>query len=116
MYKGLAFIAYSVKDVPGAIKFYRDVVGFKPGDLFGDHWAEFEVGDITFGVGNGEAIGIMAGSQACAAFEVEDVAAERERLAALGAPVTDVFDSRICSSCFVTDPEGNRFALHQRKR
>lgn len=116
MYKGLAFIAYSVKDVPGAIKFYRDVVGLKPGGMFGDHWAEFDIGDATFGVGNGESIGIMAGSQASAAFEVDDIAAERERLAALGAPVTDVFESPVCRSCFVTDPEGNRFALHQRKR
>jgi len=36
MYKGLAFIAYSVKDVPRAIAFYRDVVGLKPGEMFGD--------------------------------------------------------------------------------
>jgi len=70
---------------------------------------------MTFGVGDGESIGIKAGSQASAAFEVDDIAAERERLAALGTPVTDVFDSPVCRSCFVTDPEGNRFALHQRK-
>jgi len=116
MYKGLAFIAYSVKDVPRAIAFYRDVVGLKPGEMFGDHWAEFDIGDMTFGVGNGESIGIIAGSQASAAFEVEDIAAERERLKALDVPVSDVFGSTSCSTCFVTDPEGNRFALHQLKR
>ena len=115
MYKGLAFIAYSVKDVPGAIKFYRDVVGLKPAEMFGDYWAEFDVADSTFGVGNGESIGIMPGTCSSAAFEVDDVAAERERLAAHGVTVTDVFESPMCRSCFVTDPEGNRFALHQRK-
>ena len=116
MYKSLAFIAYSVKDVPGAIAFYRDVIGLKPGDMFGDHWAEFDVGDFTFGVGNGESIGIMAGSCASAAFEVDDIQTEHDRLSARGVKVSDVSDSPFCRTCFVTDPEGNRFALHQRKR
>jgi|SRR5215467_8622598 len=115
MYRELAFVAYSVKDVPRAIAFYRDVIGLKPSDMFTDYWAEFDIGDMTFGVGDGESIGIAAGSQASAAFEVEDIAVERERLVALGVPVTEVFDSPMCRSCFVTDPEGNRFALHQRK-
>ncbi len=108
MYKDVAFIAYSVKDVPRAIAFYRDVVGLKPGQAFGEHWAEFDIG-------NGESIGIMAGSQASAAFEVDDIAKERERLRAAGVTVSDLMDSPVCTSCFVTDPEGNRFALHQRK-
>ena len=115
MIKEFAFIAYSVRDVPRAVEFYRDVVGLKPGASFGEHWAEFDVGSSTFGVGNGESIGIMPGSQASAAFEVDDIAAMRERLAASGVSVGDVIDAPVCSSCFVTDPEGNRFALHQRK-
>src|SRR5215472_3018996 len=101
MYKGLAFVAYSVKDVPRAVAFYRDVVGLKPSQMFTDYWAEFDVGDMTFGVGDGESIGIKAGSQASAAFEVEDVVAERERLAANSVPVTEVYDNPMCLSCFV---------------
>jgi len=115
MYKNLAFIAYSVKDVPRAVKFYRDVVGWKQGASFGDVWVEFDVGDVTFGVGDGERIGIAAGSCATAAFEVDDIAAEHDRLARQGVKVTDVSDSPSCRSCFVSDPEGNRFALHQTK-
>src|SRR5215472_561878 len=115
MYKELAFIAYSVKDVPRAVAFYRDVIGLKPSDMFTDYWAEFEVGDMTFGVGDGESIGIKAGSQASAAFEVDDIAKERERLLAAGVTVSDLMDSPMCTSCFVTDPEGNRFALHKRR-
>ena len=115
MYKGLAFIAYSVKDVPSAVKFYRDVVGLQPGDMFTDFWAEFDVGDTTFGIGDGESIGIKAGSQGSAAFEVEDIDAEHDRLKKLGVEIGDVFDNPMCRACFVTDPEGNRFALHQRK-
>lgn len=115
MIKEVAFIAYSVKDVSRSVAFYRDVVGLTPAGLSSPHWVEFDVAGVTFGVGNGEAIGIAPGSQFSATFEVDDIAAERERLASQGVKVSDVFDGKICQSCFVTDPDGNRFALHQRK-
>jgi predicted enzyme related to lactoylglutathione lyase len=115
MIKEMAFVAYSVRDVPAARAFYRDTMGLTPGDSFGDHWAEFELGNVTFGIGNGEPLGIIPGSSFSATFEVGDVAAERERLLALGVPVTEIHDSPVCFSAFVTDPEGNRFGIHQRK-
>ena len=115
MIEGMAFVAYSVRDVPKAVAFYRDTMGLKPGDLFGDHWAEFDVDGVTFGIGNGEPLGITPGTSFSATFAVADVAAERARLLALGIPVTDVNESPVCYSAFVTDPEGNRFGIHQRK-
>lgn len=116
MIKDVAFIAYSVKDVPRAVAFYRNVVGLKPNEsMFGDHWAEFDVGATAFGVGNGEAIGIAPGSQCSAVFEVDDLSAMRDRLIAGGVEVSDPMSSPVCTSFFVTDPDGNRFALHQRK-
>jgi predicted enzyme related to lactoylglutathione lyase len=116
MIKDLAFVAYSVRDVPRSTTFYRDTVGLTPGESFGDKWMEFDVGRTTFGIGNGEALGIAPGSQFSAAFEVDDVAAIRSRLAELGVQVTEVSESPVCFTCFVTDPDGNRFALHQRKQ
>lgn len=116
MVKDMAFVAYSVRDVPKAIAFYRDVIGLKPGASFGEHWAEFDVGNTAFGIGNGEPLGIIPGTSFAATFEVDDVAAERERLLAAGVPVTDVHESPVCCSAFVTDPEGNRFGIHQLKR
>src|ERR1700722_10732123 len=116
MVKDMAFVAYSVRDVPKAIAFYRDVIGLKPGLSFGDHWAEFDVGSTTFGIGNGEPLGITPGTSFAATFEVDDVAAERERLLKAGIPITDVHESPVCWSAFVTDPEGNRFGIHQLKR
>jgi predicted enzyme related to lactoylglutathione lyase len=115
MMKELAFLAYSVRDVPAATAFYRDTVGLAPGDLASDKWVEFNVGGTTFGIGNGESLGIAPGSSFGAAFEVDDVAAERERLLSKGVTVTEVFEAPACYSAFVTDPEGNRFAVHQRK-
>jgi predicted enzyme related to lactoylglutathione lyase len=115
MIKDMAFVAYSVRDVPAAIAFYRDVMGLIPGDSFGDHWAEFNVGGVAFGIGNGEPLGITPGTSFSATFEVDDVAAERERLLKAGVPVTEIHESPVCFSAFVTDPEGNKFGIHQRK-
>jgi predicted enzyme related to lactoylglutathione lyase len=115
MEKKMAFVAYSVRDLPAAKAFYRDTIGLTPGDMFGEHWAEFDVGGVAFGIGNGEPLGITPGTSFSATFEVDDVKAERQRLLDLGVPVTDVMDSPVCFSAFVTDPEGNKFGIHERK-
>ena len=115
MVRDLAFIAYSVRDVPAAIVFYRDVMGLTPGDIFSEHWAEFSVGTMTFGIGNGEPLGIVPGSSFSAMFEVDDAAGERERLLAAGVTVSDLSEAPNCWSAFVTDPEGNKFGIHQHK-
>jgi len=113
--KDMAFIAYSVSDVPRATAFYRDVIGLTPGQSFGDHWVEFNVGATAFGIGDGTPLGFMPGQSTGAAFEVEDITGMRERLVQQGVAVSDVHPFPNCSACFVTDPEGNRFALHQLK-
>lgn len=115
MVKDLAFVAYSVRDVPAAIAFYRDVVGLPPGQMFGEHWAEFDLGTTAFGIGNGESLGMQPGASSGAAFEVDDIAGSREKLIANGVKVTELHEFPNCSACFAWDPEGNHFALHQRK-
>jgi hypothetical protein len=62
--------ANEVRDVPAAAAFYRDTIGLTPGESFSDHWAEFELGSLTFGVGNGEPLGIAPGSSFSATFQV----------------------------------------------
>jgi predicted enzyme related to lactoylglutathione lyase len=115
MIKDIAFFAYSVSDVPRARDFYRDVLGLQAGDSFGDHWIEFNVGSTTFGIGNGEGLGFKPGASTGAAFEVDDMNAMRERLKASGVEVGEVHEFPACVTCFASDPEGNRFALHQRR-
>jgi catechol 2,3-dioxygenase-like lactoylglutathione lyase family enzyme len=115
MITGLAFIAYSVRDVAKARAFYCDVMGLTPAQEFGDFWIEFDVAGTTFGIGNGEPLGIVPGTSFAATFEVDDVAKERDRLLGLGVPVTELRESPICWMAFVTDPEGNTFGIHQRK-
>lgn len=115
MVKEIAFFAYSVRDVPKAIAFYRDVLGLTPGHLFSDHWAEFDIGGVAFGVGNGEPLGYAPGQSFGAAFEVDDIAAMREKLTAAGITVSEIHDFPSCHAAFAHDPEGNKFSLHQRK-
>lgn len=114
MVKDMAFIAYSVRDVPAATVFYRDVLGLQPGESFGEHWVEFNVGSTAFGIGNGEGLGFEPGKSTGASFEVDDIESMRERLASNGVQVTEIHSFPSCSACFVTDPEGNKFALHQK--
>lgn len=116
MITDIAFFAYSVRDVPAAIAFYRDVLGLQPGELVNEHWAEFAVGDMTFGVGNGEPLGMPPGKSFGAMFEVDDINAERARLVKAGVDASDVHDGPVCLSVFFADPEGNKLGIHQRKK
>lgn len=115
MVKDIAFFAYSVRDMPRARAFYSETLGLPPGDSFGDHWIEFNIGSATFGIGNGEGLGFEPGSSTGAMFEVDDIEAMRERLKAAGVEVGEVHEFPACAACFARDPEGNRFGLHQRR-
>lgn len=115
MVKDLAFFAYSVRDVARAKAFYGETLGLAPGDSFGDYWVEFNVGNTTFGVGDGTPLGFEPGASTGAAFEVDDLEAMRQRLKGAGVEVGDVLEFPACVTCFARDPDGNRFALHQRR-
>lgn len=116
MVRDLAYIAYYVRDVPQAQRFYADVLGLKAGEWFNDMWIEFDLGNATFALdGTGEELGITPGTSTGAAFEVDDIQTMRQRLVDAGVQVTEVYEFPPCRACFASDPEGNRFALHQRK-
>lgn len=115
MVKDIAFFAYSVRDVPRARAFYGETLGLKESSSSSDHWVEFDVGNATFGIGNGQPLGWEPGSSTGAAFEVDDLQGMRERLKTSGVEVGEVHEFPACVTCFGRDPEGNRFALHQRR-
>jgi predicted enzyme related to lactoylglutathione lyase len=115
MIKNVAFFAYSVRDVPAGIAFYRDVIGLKPSEMVSEHWAEFDVGGMTFGIGNGEPLGMPPGKSFGAVFEVDDINAERERLLKAGVKASEVHEGPVCFSVFLEDPEGNKLGIHKRK-
>ncbi len=95
MIKELSFIAYYVRDVPRARKFYGEVLGLKPGQWFNDEWI-IDLGNATFALdGTGEELGVTPGTSIGAAFEVDDIHAMRERLVDAGARVTEIYDSML---------------------
>jgi len=93
--KSLAFIAYPVSDIKKSTSWYRDVMGFVPGEMASEHWVEFETGGVT--------------------FEMSDLDGAVAALKAKGVEMTKVMDMPSCRATFVKDPDGNRIALHQRK-
>lgn len=115
MIKGIAFIAYSVRDVPRAVAFYRDVLGLEVGEAFNEGFVEFDAGSSSFAV-DGDPPGYEPGTSTGVNFEVDDIVAAHQRLVDNRVDVSQVYEFPTCSVCFAKDPEGNRFALHQRKK
>jgi predicted enzyme related to lactoylglutathione lyase len=112
--KDVAVIAYAVTDVPRAVAFYRDVLGLQTGESFNESYVEFNVGSTAFAV-DGEPPGYEPGTCTGLNFEVDDLAAFREHLVENNVDVTDIYEFPTCSVFFAEDPDGNRFALHQRR-
>lgn len=116
MIKDVAFVAYAVSDVPRAVAFYRDVLGLQPGESFGEHFVEFNVGSTAFALDGEPPPGSEPGTCTGMNFEVDDISAAHGHLVANNVHVSQVYNFPACSICFAKDPDGNGFALHQRKR
>ncbi|MDQ6766630.1 MAG: VOC family protein [Candidatus Eremiobacteraeota bacterium] len=113
MITGVDLFEFSVRDAAKTIAFYKDVLGMRPTEET-EQGAEFTLGDgTTFGIWqpDDEQYPIGAGIM----FAVPDAKAAVEQLRARGAQLSDVMESRVCFMSFGTDPEGNRFMIHQRK-
>lgn len=110
----VAFVMYPVTDMPRALAFYRDGLGFTPGDLQSDFWNEFEIGGTTFGIGSFEQVG-KAGTAQSLAIEVDDIVAFRAELGTRGIVAGEAHELDNCFIGVVDDPDGNKIWLHQRK-
>ncbi len=117
-YKEIAFVAYPVRDVLKARKFYEGVLGLKPNAPLkaeDQQFIEYDLGPSTLAIGCSEQ---WQPSQdgASAALEVEDfdaaVATLKEHKIE---PIIGPYDGPICRMVTVRDPDGNKITLHQRK-
>jgi predicted enzyme related to lactoylglutathione lyase len=111
----IAFTMYPTSDLQRAVAFYRDVLGLTPGSLMTDFWAEFEIGDGTFGLGSFEQAGTPGTAQSLA-INVDDMAAFRAALRERGYESNEPFETQICYISMVRDPDGNQVWLHQSKQ
>lgn len=115
--RGIDTHHYLAKDLQRAIAFYRDVLGLTPSETASwDHGTEFELGDgSTFGVFK------MPNDTwyPCGGvvFAVEDIKAMAGRLEESGVHfyTHGVMETPACWIAWCEDPEGNNFAVHQRK-
>lgn len=111
----IAFTMYPVTDLSRAKAFYLEALGLAPGGIATDYWFEFEVAGGTFGIGNFEQVG-TAGTAQSLALEVPDLAALRAALATRGIESSEPTQLATCAIAVVSDPDGNRIWLHEKKR
>lgn len=110
----VAFVMYPVTDMPRATDFYSGVLGLERSGLESDYWVEFDVGGMTFGIGNFEQVG-KPGTAQSLAIEVSDMSAARAELAGRGVESSEPFETQVCYISTLSDPDGNQIVLHQAK-
>lgn len=114
---GVDFVPVSTKNFDAATMFYGETLGLPRSVYRPDrHFAEFETGNLTLSVIDGEAMGIGHNvSHNAIALHVDDVEAARETLEQRGVEFQgDTFDTGVCHMAFFSDPDGNALMLHHR--
>ena len=114
---GVDFATIFVKDYPGAVAFYGDVLGLEHSADYGKiPGGEFETGNLTLQVMDAASIGQeFAPSGHPLAFHVDDVENARGALEAQGVQfMAETMDSGVCHMAFFKDPDGNALMLHHR--
>ncbi len=114
---GVDFVPLSTRDIDAACAFYGDTLGLPRSVYLPErNYAEFEVGNVTISIVEGEKMGIGHHVQTLAlALHVDDVAAARAALEERGVQFRgDVLDTGVCHMGFFADPDGNALMLHHR--
>jgi len=116
MIKEIAFIGYPVTDVARARKFYEETFGLKPTMVVPDgNWVEYDIGPNTFAIGRYEGWNLAEGGPMLA-FEMDNFDDAIARLKAAGVKFCmESFESPVCHSAIIKDPDGNALMIHRRK-
>ncbi len=114
---GVDFVAVSTGDLEAAAAFYGDTLGLRRSVFMPErNFAEFETGNLTISVIDGEKMGIGHHvNRNALALHVDDVAASRAQLEERGVSFApDTLDTGVCHMAFFADPDGNALMLHHR--
>lgn len=114
---GVDFVAVPTDDFDASFRFYREVLGLPCVARYGTMpGAEFQAGNLTLALMQNDAFGQeFRPNTMPIAFRVDDVAAAREHLEAVGVRFsTPTFDSGVCHQAIFADPAGNPLDLHHR--
>lgn len=109
----LVEVVLYVRDMDGAIRFYRDTLGLEL-DYESEHWTTFKTGACTLALHATE-LREPGSGEPDPTFLVPDADSERDRLAAAGIQVTEIREPVTGTRVFdATDPEGNRFSIESK--
>lgn len=121
--KAVDFVCYVVTDMEKSLVFYRDMLGLQLDAIHQGTWAEFSLGPVVLALcetsrweklcGGG---GVEGGTGGGLALAVEDVSASVAELKSKGVAILNgPIEGLVCHIALITDPDGNRLWLHQRK-
>ena len=104
------FVAIPTRDVPRAVEWYSDVLGFERGAE-----GEVETPNVTFSFWNPDEDGeTFQPNVAGVALRVADVKKACDELVAGGGELVGIEDTGVCHMGFCKDPDGNTVILHRR--
>ena len=111
------FVGVNVTDRARAGEFYGGLLGLERNPLASDEWPEYSAGNVVLLLSTPEQKGEDGFTPYFApALRVPDVAASLEELRTGGVEpeFQEVYDSGVCHTAFVRDPDGNLVTLHHR--
>jgi predicted enzyme related to lactoylglutathione lyase len=114
---GVDFVPFSTRDLERSMDFYGTRLGLPRSVYVPErNYAEFETGNVTLSIVDGEAMGIGHNiNRTAMALHVDDVAAARAELEGRGVQFQgEILDTGVCHMAFFSDPDGNALMLHHR--
>jgi predicted enzyme related to lactoylglutathione lyase len=114
---GVDFVPFSTSDLERSMEFYGTKLGLPRSVYVPErNYAEFETGNVTLSIVDGERMGIGHNvNRTAMALHVDDVAAARKELEGRGIEFAgEILDTGVCHMAFFTDPDGNALMLHHR--
>jgi predicted enzyme related to lactoylglutathione lyase len=117
----ISFVAYAVTDMKKARAFYEGVLGLKPNSDFdgskNPNFVEYNIGSGALAVGCAPGMFEPSTKGTSAALEVDDFDAAVQEMKEKNATIVmGPHDFPMCRMVMVADPDGNRIALHKRKK
>jgi predicted enzyme related to lactoylglutathione lyase len=114
---GVDFVPFSTQDLEKSMDFYGTKLGLPRSVYVPErNYAEFETGNLTLSIVDGEKMGIGHNvNRTAMALHVDDVESARAELESRGIEfMGDILDTGVCHMAFFTDPDGNALMLHHR--
>ena len=114
---GVDFVPFSTQDLEKSMDFYGTKLGLPRSVYVPErNYAEFETGNLTLSIVDGEKMGIGHNvNRTAMALHVADVESARAELESRGIEfMGDILDTGVCHMAFFTDPDGNALMLHHR--